>query len=256
MTFVQRIQSAKGKRLLIGGHRGHLSSKRENTIENFEEVALAGVEYIEIDVQLSKDQQAVIYHDIDLSERSPLKGFVHDYTVEELKASFELCTLDEAVCWCKEHHMYMLLEVKSRESECYLDRPVLAQEIAACLTKHCFCEQCIVFSVDHRILKMVKHLVPKVNLALIVPHIPHNPVELVRDMDAIIYLSFLENLSRPLIDELHDAGIIVDGSVVNTPERLEKALAMGVDMIESDYPEEIIKLYQKKIEETKSCSAM
>ena len=168
-----RIQKKADRTPFLNFHYAHrglfdnASEAPENSLLAFQKAVDAGYG-IELDVQLSKDQQAVIYHDIDLSERSPLNGFVHDYTVEELKASFELCTLDEAVCWCKEHHMYMLLEVKSRESECYLDRPVLAQEIAACLTKHCFCEQCIVFSVDHRILKMVKHLVPKVNLALIV----------------------------------------------------------------------------------------
>ena len=83
MTLIEKIYAGRGKRLLIGGHRGNQSEIRENTIANFEQV-LGHVDYIEIDVQLTRDDQAVIYHDMRLEERSPLKGYVRDYTVAEL----------------------------------------------------------------------------------------------------------------------------------------------------------------------------
>ena len=51
-------------KLVIGGHRGHKSDVRENTIANFEQIKDLGISYIEIDVQLTKDEQAVINHDI------------------------------------------------------------------------------------------------------------------------------------------------------------------------------------------------
>ena len=55
------------RKLVIGGHRGHKSEIRENTIANFEQIKKMDISYIEIDVQLTKDEQAVIYHDFDLS---------------------------------------------------------------------------------------------------------------------------------------------------------------------------------------------
>ena len=67
--------------------------------ENFAEVAELGLSHIEIDVQLSKDQVAMVYHDLDLSERSPLPGRVADYTAAELKAAFSINTLDECLAW-------------------------------------------------------------------------------------------------------------------------------------------------------------
>ncbi|WP_368044643.1 glycerophosphodiester phosphodiesterase family protein, partial [Bittarella massiliensis (ex Durand et al. 2017)] len=54
MTLFEEIAQSRGKRLLVGGHRGHLSQVRENTLENFAEVAGLGLSHIEIDVQLSK----------------------------------------------------------------------------------------------------------------------------------------------------------------------------------------------------------
>lgn len=245
MTFLETIASGAGKRLLIGGHRGHLSEVRENTLENFAQILGSGVDYIEIDVQLTADGQAVIYHDLDLGLHSPLFGRVRDYTVAQLKAAFALNTLDEVLGWCREQGMGVLLEIKSRELEMHDTMPVLAQRIVEALRRHDFFEMCIVFGTDHATLKRITSLEPRVRLALIVPHVPHDPVGLMKDMGAMIYLCFLDNLSAGLVEELHRAGYLVDGSVVNTRERLADALALRVDMIESDYPEMILGYYRE-----------
>ena len=87
-------------------------------------------------------------------------------------------------------------------------------------------------------------------IALIVPHVPDDPVALMRHMGAIIYLCFIDNLSRPLIDQLHAAGYLVDGSVINSKERMKTALEIGCDMVESDTPDQAIAWYRELTEET------
>lgn len=94
-----------------------------------------GVDYIEIDVQLTRDRQAVIFHDMALEERTPLHGHIRDYTVAELKAAFEIDTLEEALAWCKAHGMAVLLEVKSCELLMHEDMPTLAQRIVEALQR-------------------------------------------------------------------------------------------------------------------------
>ena len=105
MNIFEAIHGGENHRLWIGGHRGHTSAARENTTANFAEVLGMGVDYIEIDVQLTRDHQAVIFHDMALEERTPLHGHIRDYTVAELKAAFEIDTLEEALAWCKAHNM-------------------------------------------------------------------------------------------------------------------------------------------------------
>ena len=244
MTLIEKIYESRGKRLLIGGHRGNQSEIRENTIANFEQVR-GHVDYIEIDVQLTRDDQAVIYHDMRLEERSPLKGYVRDYTVAELKAAFELRTLDEALAWCKENHLPLLLEIKSVDLLMHDTRPMLAERIVESLRRHDMFEDCIVFGIDHRTLKRIKTMEPRTHLALIVPHVPHDPVKLMQEMEAEIYLCYQTNLSVPLVQELQAAGFIVDGSVVNSREQLETALSLGIDMIESDLPFDILAAYSE-----------
>ena len=84
MDFMRTIKEAYGKRLLVGGHRGHKCEVRENTISNFETLPIEKIPYIEIDVQLTKDGKAVIYHDHDLSMKTRLTGMIRDYSLEEL----------------------------------------------------------------------------------------------------------------------------------------------------------------------------
>lgn len=250
MNTFEAIHGGENHRLWIGGHRGHASATRENTTANFAEVLGMGVDYIEIDVQLTRDRQAVIFHDMALEERTPLHGHIRDYTVAELKAAFEIDTLEEALAWCKAHGMAVLLEVKSCELLMHEDMPTLAQRIVKALQKADFFDQCVVFGVNHWILREVCRLDSRCKIALIVPHVPDDPVALMRHMGAIIYLCFIDNLSRPLIDQLHAAGYLVDGSVINSKERMKTALEIGCDMVESDTPDQAIAWYRELTEET------
>lgn len=238
------IRAVPGNGLLIGGHRGHLSHIRENTIANFEEVYARGVPYIEIDVQLSADGVPVIFHDRDLSLRTPLYGAVCDHSVNQLKAAFDLCTLTEAIAWCKAHGMKMLLEIKSGDDHPQGQRLVLAQQIIQAISAHQFYDDCIPFSIDYGIMRIIKTALPNIHIGLIGPVSPKDPVAWMKQMRASLYVSYLKDMDAALVGRLHTAGYFVDGSIVNSKEELEKAAALQVDMIESDHPEKMIALRQ------------
>ncbi len=245
MTFTEQLRADFGKRLMVGGHRGHLSEIRENTIENYKQVLGTGISHIEIDIQLTKDDVTVIYHDFDLAENSPLTGRIRDYTLAELKAAFPIDTLDETVAWCKENGQAIAFELKSRALDMYAYMPIIGRQLAETIARYDFYGMCFVFSTDYRTLRQIKGLDSKIPLGLIVPFTPADPVALMREMDAIIYLTYIDGLSPEIVRQLHDAGYYVDGSVINTKERLEKALELGVDLIESDHPAAILELYKE-----------
>ena len=60
-----------------------------------------------------------------------------------------------------------------------------------------------------------------------------------------MYLNFVDQLSRELVEQLHKEGFLVGGSVVNTEEALKIAVELGVDLIESDDPERILGLSEE-----------
>ena len=66
-------------------HRGYAASFPENTLIAIEAARQAGAEFIEVDIQLSKDLVPVLFHDRDLQRLCQQQGVIHDYTFEELK---------------------------------------------------------------------------------------------------------------------------------------------------------------------------
>lgn len=245
MTFREALEANRGRRLMIGGHRGHLSDVRENTIENYQQLLGNPISHIELDIQMTKDRIPVIYHDFDLAERSPLKGRIQDYTAEELKGAFRIDTLEETIAWCKAHGQAVAFELKSRALDMYELMPFAAENLADLVEEYEFTDMCFAFSTDFRSLNCLHRRNPKIMLGLIVPIIPTDPVALMRDMQADIYLCYIDNLCKEIIDRLHGAGCYVDGSVINTPDRLRMAMDLGVDLIESDNPLEMIKKYEE-----------
>lgn len=65
-------------------HRGYQRLFPENTLLAYREAIKAGARFIETDVQLSADEQPVLYHDRKLKRCTGLKGAVHDHLFKPL----------------------------------------------------------------------------------------------------------------------------------------------------------------------------
>lgn len=94
-------------------HRGLYSKNqqiKENSFAAFQ-LAVAKGYGIELDVQLSKDEQVVIYHDDCLTRLEQDSHFVHEYTFEELK-KYQLPLLTE-VLKMVDGQVDLIVELKS-----------------------------------------------------------------------------------------------------------------------------------------------
>lgn len=79
-------------------HRGlhdNKSDAPENSMKAFEKAVDAGFG-MELDIQLSKDEVVVVFHDDDLKRVCGVEGKVSDYTYEELQ-QFRLCDSEERI---------------------------------------------------------------------------------------------------------------------------------------------------------------
>lgn len=66
-------------------HRGGKAERPENIIQSFKECINLGAETLEMDVQVTKDGQVVIYHPGDLSVHTEAKGKISEFTYAELQ---------------------------------------------------------------------------------------------------------------------------------------------------------------------------
>ena len=71
---------------LVWAHRGASGYAPENTLAAFQKAVDLGADGVELDIQLTKDDQIVVIHDEMIDRTSDGKGWVKDYTLEELRA--------------------------------------------------------------------------------------------------------------------------------------------------------------------------
>lgn len=229
-------------RLLIGGHRGCICDYPENSIRAMEEGVRRGADYLEIDVQLTRDGIPVIFHDTRLEQRTSLSGYVHETTYEEMKAGIPgICTLCEAMEWGAAQHAWFGLELKTVPLDMQPFNMRLVEKISAVLSDTGMLNQVFVFGQDYQVLKHLRAVDKNVILGLIVPYVPADPVRLMRDMDATVYLSYIYNMTPEIIKELHENGFYISGAILREEQWMERAKQLGVDMFETDYPDRVKK---------------
>lgn len=69
----------------IYGHRGSKGEYPENTLISFQHAISKGVEGIELDVHLTKDNELVVIHDERLDRTTDGEGFVKDLCLKQIK---------------------------------------------------------------------------------------------------------------------------------------------------------------------------
>ena len=110
---------------IIYAHRGASGIAPENTMTAFRKAVEMGADGIECDVQMSKDGKLVICHDELLNRTTNGKGFIKDFTYDEIKAldagvwfdsryaGERVPLLEELLELVKESGIYLNIELKT-----------------------------------------------------------------------------------------------------------------------------------------------
>ncbi|MGE5380843.1 MAG: glycerophosphodiester phosphodiesterase, partial [Methylocystaceae bacterium] len=163
----------------VGAHRGASGWAPENTMAAFELAIDKGADLIEFDVQLTRDQVAVVIHDEWVDRTSNGHGRVCDLAWQELKtmdfgsyrgAEFTGCrlpTLDE-VLELGAGNCQMNIEIKNGPVYYPQIEDIIIDRIKA---HHCR-EQVIISSFDHHAISRCHRLDPGVRLAYLIAHRP------------------------------------------------------------------------------------
>ena len=71
--------------MIVVGHRGWRQKYPENTLVSFRAAIELGVDAIELDVYLTKDDRLVVIHDSDTERTTGVPGSVRDMTLDEIR---------------------------------------------------------------------------------------------------------------------------------------------------------------------------
>ena len=82
--------------MIVIAHRGASHDELENTPAAFERAIAVGAEYVEFDVQASRDGGLVVFHDLRLDRLTPARGPLRARSLAELRA-LGIPTLEEVL---------------------------------------------------------------------------------------------------------------------------------------------------------------
>ena len=156
----------------VFAHRGLSSLYPENTLEAFRKALEYDIDGIETDVQLSKDGKLVIIHDELLNRTTNGKGFVKDFTLEELKklnanngkdGTYEIPTLEELLNLLKDYDITINLELKTSVFE----YPGIEKKVYEEIKKFHLEKRVIISSFNHYSLLRFKEIDPTIKLGVL-----------------------------------------------------------------------------------------
>lgn len=162
-------------------HRGLSTDAPENTFAAFNLAETKGFQMFECDVQLSRDDVPVIFHDEKLNRTTNGRGRVRETdfkTLQNLDAGSwfgtefkgeRIPSLAELLAWLSEHQIAMNLELKG-EDGAILDNRLLAEIVADMLKPYLphLQERLLISSFQYEALEAFKAKCPSLSLGLLV----------------------------------------------------------------------------------------
>jgi glycerophosphoryl diester phosphodiesterase len=231
---------------VIFAHRGASAYAPENTLPAFQLAVEMGVSAIELDVQLTADQEVVVFHDQDLDRITNGSGPISLHTLNELKklnvnlvsnnsyTDLEIPTLSEVFALVPED---VIINIELKNLLFPFDK--LPDQTAQIIRAHNAKDRVLLSSFNPKALKTIKGIMPDMPCGRLL----HNPllIQLYRLLPILtagftsIHLPHQE-LSRPLIKSFQDREIMVFTYTVNNQQDILKVAKLGVDGIFTDDP--------------------
>ncbi|MFP4312780.1 MAG: glycerophosphodiester phosphodiesterase family protein [Alphaproteobacteria bacterium] len=233
----------------IIAHRGASAYAPENTLESLHSAADLGIEWVELDVKLTKDNVPIIFHDDNLQRTTGLDALVAqtDYKIiKDLDAgswfgdSFigaKIPTLEEAVNVLIAQKMGLNLEIKScpgREKE---TAEIVLDQLSQIWDDH---DRILLSSFNHVSLETAMDMAHDWHRGFLLDEQwPENWRELVEYFNAAAIALDGNTVTRNQVEDIIDLGKPVLAYTINDPMKARELQSWGVDSFFSDEPDVI-----------------
>lgn len=233
----------------IIGHRGACGYAPENTLESIRTAADLGAKWVELDVKLTKDDVAIIFHDDELDRTTNGSGLVMDKTYEEIRhleagswfadsfAGIKIPTLEETLELILELDLGLNLEIKPCAG-----REVATAEAALDIMSRYWddTDKLLISSFSHVSLETAMEMAPEWHRGLLLDdEWPENWGELAEYLEAATVNINGNKVEREQIEQIIDLGKPILAYTINDPQRFRTLQSWGVDGVFTDVPDVI-----------------
>jgi glycerophosphoryl diester phosphodiesterase len=253
-------QTTPAHKILVHGHRGARAMRPENTLPAFEYAIAQGVDALELDMAVTKDNVLVVSHDPALEPpvcTGPQpKAVIHTLTLADVKQwdcgkvqnpnfktqqtvpGTRMPTLDEVFSLAPKGNFLFNIETKIFPDHPELTPPPaeFVQLVLAQIRKHHLESRVILQSFDFRTLHEMKLADPRIPLSALYEGTPKDFTEIAKEAGAGIVSPQFKLVTPEQVRKAHAAGLQVVPWTADTPADWDQLIAAGVDAIISDDP--------------------
>ncbi|EWG12811.1 glycerophosphodiester phosphodiesterase [Cytobacillus firmus] len=244
-------EEATGERKQVDNiaHRGATGYAPENTIAGFDLAVDMKADYIEIDVQRSKDGELVVIHDTSVDRTTDGTGKVGDLTFDYLRsldagswkgeqfAGEPIPAFEEIL---DRYHGKVGILIELKAPELY---PGIEEQVADALKERNLDkpqnEKIIIQSFNFESMKKMDQLLPKVPIGVLTSNRADTTAEALQEFSA--YADWFNPsygiVTEELVNQVHSLGMQIGSWTVRSQEAADFLFEMEVDAIITDYPD-------------------
>lgn len=223
----------------ITAHRGSSKAAPENTMPAVAAAVEELADFVEIDVQETKDGVVVLFHDNTLRRVAGSNVSISNMTWEELdqvdvgkwfSKEYEgvtIPTLAEVLEFCK-GKIYLNIEIKNMGNESRLPEKVLQL-----VEQYEMGNQCVITSTNLKYLRVVKQFQPEMKTGYILSAAYGDYFS----DSAVDFISIRSGfVNERVVKAAHESGKTIHVWTVNVKSEMERLKMLGVDNVITDYP--------------------
>ncbi len=234
----------------IIGHRGACGYAPENTLASIHTAADLGVEWVELDVKLTKDQVPIIFHDDTLDRTTNISGNVADKTFAEIREldagswyaeSFlgvRIPTLEEAIEVLIDRGLGLNLEIKPCPGREIETAEVALDVLSTIWDDH---SRLLISSFEHVSIETALDWAADWHRALLIgEEWPDNWAEIADYLDVSCVNVNATAVTREQVESIMDMQKQILAYTVNDPDQARLLQSWGVDGFFSDVPDVLL----------------
>jgi glycerophosphoryl diester phosphodiesterase len=234
---------------LVIAHRGDSAHRPENTLASFASALELGATVVELDVQLTADDQVVVIHDATLDRTTDAHGDVRGCTLAELRAvsagypsrfgdrfsGERISTLGEVLAFLHDRAR-VLIEIKAESVSADAEGGIEALT-AAEVRRTGMVGSVAVISFDQRAIVRMRSLAPEITRGRVYGHASADEVLATADAAGCeIVMPHKSQIREPLVTWAREAGLKLATWVVDEPEELRELARFGLYGVGSNRP--------------------
>lgn len=235
---------------IISGHRGANAIAPENTMASVDSCIKYGIDNIECDVCISKDSVFYILHDSTLDRTTNGTGNIG------LWMSADIDTLDAGSWFGPEFKGQRVLRLSDllRKAKMHGTRVTIdyrnggMARVLDMIKSEGMMENCNFTFGKEEDVKRFREMAPEVKTLQAYIRSPKDLERVVRELKPNIAVVQIDSLTPELVQKCRDQNLQVAALILGLDDKTEKnqkAIDLGVDIIATDRPEELILKYGK-----------